>query len=205
MGKNKVKAVVIDDDKYTVQAIKKSLKDLNLLDQIDSFIDPIHALENIKANKYELIITDNSMPEIDGIELAERVLKIYKPVIVLVSVVCNQVRTKFNGDEIFDYIYQKPLDYETFTDEMAEIIKEIVQAKAIKKMNEKNGQYVDQIVSKLSQEEDEYIYNKLSKKNSENESEVRSRLSDVSESGKPIDFILRMVRKRLDRNKEASK
>ncbi|MCG8483022.1 MAG: response regulator [Clostridia bacterium] len=206
MGENKIKAAVIDDDRYTVQAIKKCLEKLELLDRIDSFTDPILALENIEQTQYELIITDNTMPVIDGIELAERVLEIYKPVLILVSVVCNQVKTKFNGEELFDYIYQKPLDYEEFTMEIAEIIKALEQAEITPKIDIKDKLLVDQIINTLSHEENEYIYEKLSEELYKDESIIRRRLNRISGSEKPLDFILRIIKKKQSKKAgEASK
>ncbi len=206
MGENKIKAAVIDDDRYTVQAIKKCLEKLELLDRIDSFTDPILALENIEQTQYELIITDNTMPVIDGIELAERVLEIYKPVLILVSVVCNQVKTKFNGEELFDYIFQKPLDYEEFTMEIAEIIKSLEQAEITPKIDIKDKLLVDQIINTLSHEENEHIYQKLSEELYKDESTIRRRLNRISGSEKPLDFILRIIKKKQSKKTgEASK
>ena len=187
MGENKIKAAVIDDDRYTVQAIKKCLEKLELLDQIDSFTDPTLALESIEATQHELIITDNTMPIIDGIELAERVLEIYKPVLILVSVICDKVKTNFDGEELFDYIFQKPLDYEQFVKEIAEIIKIIENEKMLRKIDVKNRLFIEEAISILKEDYKAEVLTTLSEEMHRDRSTIRKRLNRIGKKfGKEI-------------------
>lgn len=175
----KIRAIVIDDDKYTVKVIKLCLENLNI--SADGYTNPISALENIKEKKYDLIITDNSMPHIDGIELAERVLQIYKPTLVLISVVCDQVKTSFDGKAIFDYIFQKPFDFDELTIELKKIIKDIQVSKILDHIEIKDKLFLKDIARILADQEDEGgLYKIISEEMQKDKSTIRKRLSKIS-------------------------
>ena len=61
------KILVIDDEPDLTYTIKNILEDNGF--EVDSFNDPILALDNYKANFYDLIILDIKMPKMDGFEL----------------------------------------------------------------------------------------------------------------------------------------
>jgi DNA-binding response OmpR family regulator len=59
--------LLIDDEPDIIFTIKNILEDNAF--QVDSFNDPILALNNYKVNFYDLIILDIKMPKMDGFEL----------------------------------------------------------------------------------------------------------------------------------------
>ena len=61
------KILLIDDEPDLTYTIKKILEDNEF--EVDTFNDPILALNNYKANLYDLIILDIKMPKMDGFEL----------------------------------------------------------------------------------------------------------------------------------------
>jgi CheY-like chemotaxis protein len=61
------KILLVDDEPDVTYTIKKILEDNAF--QVDSFNDPILALNNYKVNFYDLIILDIKMPKMDGFEL----------------------------------------------------------------------------------------------------------------------------------------
>ena len=61
------KILLVDDEPDVTFTIKNILEDNRF--QVDSFNDPILALNNYKVNFYDLIILDIKMPKMDGFEL----------------------------------------------------------------------------------------------------------------------------------------
>ena len=68
ISNNKVKKILlVDDEPDVIYAIKNMLEDNGF--QIDSFNDPMLALDNYQTNFYDLVILDIKMPKMDGFEL----------------------------------------------------------------------------------------------------------------------------------------
>ena len=72
---NKIRVLHVDDEQdfLLIAAIMMNSVDPDL--QIDSVSSPREALEKIKSNEYDCIVSDYCMPEMDGIQLAERIRK----------------------------------------------------------------------------------------------------------------------------------
>ena len=64
MAKN---ILLVDDELDVIYTIKNILEDNGF--QIDSFNDPITALNSYRSNFYDLVILDIKMPKMDGFEL----------------------------------------------------------------------------------------------------------------------------------------
>ena len=65
------KILLIDDEPDVTYTIKHILEDHEF--EVDTFTDPILALDNYKANFYDLIILDIKMPKMDGFQLYTKI------------------------------------------------------------------------------------------------------------------------------------
>ena len=65
--------LVVDDDLDNAQVLKLNLVNYGFL--VDAFSSPKEALQKFKSNPqgYHLVLSDNWMPELSGIQLAEKV------------------------------------------------------------------------------------------------------------------------------------
>ena len=61
------KIFLVDNEIDITYALENALEDYGF--KVDSFNDPILALNNYKANFYDLVILDIKMPKMDGFEL----------------------------------------------------------------------------------------------------------------------------------------
>jgi DNA-binding response OmpR family regulator len=61
----------VDDEPDIAFTLKDILEDTDF--KVDSFSDPILALDNYKSNFYDLVILDIKMPKIDGFELYTKI------------------------------------------------------------------------------------------------------------------------------------
>jgi two-component system, OmpR family, response regulator ChvI len=66
--------LIVDDEPDVNLAVRVVLEENNFI--VDSFNDPLLALENFKANLYDVLILDIKMPKKDGFEVYKEVMKI---------------------------------------------------------------------------------------------------------------------------------
>jgi len=79
-----VKILVVDDEKLLVKGIKFNLENEGY--QIDAAYDGLEAVELARSGKYDLIILDVMMPEIDGLEACMRIREFSTiPIIMLTA------------------------------------------------------------------------------------------------------------------------
>jgi DNA-binding response OmpR family regulator len=69
--KNRV--LLVDDEPDVVYLVKRGLERSGF--EVDAYTDPILALQNYKGDVYRLLLLDIKMPQLDGIELFNRIYK----------------------------------------------------------------------------------------------------------------------------------
>jgi diguanylate cyclase (GGDEF)-like protein len=103
--------MVVDDEEKIVEFMKIALQ--NRGHKVTGCTDPEHAIEKIKIEVYDLIITDLNMPRIPGVKFVKKVKKISPKTDVVVMTGFPSVETAVecmkNGAS--DYL-AKPLDLE---------------------------------------------------------------------------------------------
>lgn len=72
------KIFLVDDEHDIALAFSLGLQSNGY--RVDKFTNPMEALTNFKANIYKLALLDIKMPEMDGIELAEKIKEIDKKI-----------------------------------------------------------------------------------------------------------------------------
>jgi two-component system, OmpR family, response regulator ChvI len=69
----KGRVLIIDDEPDIIHVIKAGLERKGF--EVDSYIDPILALQNFKSGSYQLLILDIKMPKMDGLDLLDKFKK----------------------------------------------------------------------------------------------------------------------------------
>ena len=108
------RVLIVDDEPDLTLSLKLTLEENGF--RVDSFTDPLSALENFKANLYDLIILDIQMPGINGFELYRQIRKIDDKVKVCFLTAGEMDYEQF-GKELFpaldnDCYIQKPIETE---------------------------------------------------------------------------------------------
>jgi CheY-like chemotaxis protein len=67
------KLLIVDDEPDITFTIKSILEENGF--KVDSFTDPISALDNYQINFYDLVILDIKMPKMDGFELYIKIME----------------------------------------------------------------------------------------------------------------------------------
>ena len=121
------KILVVDDESTICDSVKKILSRKGFL--VENSLNADQAIEMMKTNNYDLLITDLMMPNTSGIELIEMVKKHYPEIDVMVITGYASIETAVKATKLgaLDYI-PKP-----FTpDELAEKVQKAVEFRKIR-------------------------------------------------------------------------
>lgn len=68
--------LIVDDERIERNGIRFLLKKLNMEFDIDEAVNGLDALEKMRQEDYDILLTDVKMPFMDGIELIDNVVMI---------------------------------------------------------------------------------------------------------------------------------
>ena len=84
-----MRVLIVDDEPLARSALEQALCGRNDIETLDSAIDAIQALEMMQNEKYDVVLLDIRMPELSGIELADRLNKRNQPVPAIIFVTAH--------------------------------------------------------------------------------------------------------------------
>jgi len=121
------KILLIDDEPDVTYTIKKILEDNGF--KVDSFNDPILALNYYKVNFYDLVILDIKMPKMDGFELYTKIREKEPKVKICFLTAIGTFNEEFRKIRLTlgktineDYFIQKPINMEDLTKKLTSIM-----------------------------------------------------------------------------------
>lgn len=120
-----IKVAIIDDEQLAVDNLSYILSDFKDIEVIGRFTDSVHLLEFLKENTIDLIFMDIEMPEVSGLELAEKINSLYGNIEVVFATAYNQYAIKAFEVSAIDYIL-KPLSKARIEKTIENIRKRIV-------------------------------------------------------------------------------
>ncbi|WP_373036679.1 ABC transporter substrate-binding protein [Sulfurimonas sp.] len=109
------KVLIVEDNKTNQLLLELLLEELNLDSDIAN--DGIEAIEMLKTNRYDLVLMDENMPNMSGLE-ATRVIRTTKygkdvPIIAVTANALKDDKNKFIQNGMNDYL-SKPIDVKKF-------------------------------------------------------------------------------------------
>ncbi|RMF92619.1 MAG: response regulator [Candidatus Schekmanbacteria bacterium] len=124
--KERIKILVADDSKIIRKFVTRSLIDRGY--DVDSAEDGLEALQKIKTNSYDILLTDLIMPKMDGISLVKEIAKLEKKddieVIVMTAHGTLETARLALKEGAAGYVL-KPFDFK----EVEGIIKDVIEKK----------------------------------------------------------------------------
>ena len=75
MNLNKIKIIVVDDHPMVIEGMKAMLNQIRYVELCATASNAYEAMEKVKENQPDLVITDINMPEISGVELTSKLKK----------------------------------------------------------------------------------------------------------------------------------
>jgi DNA-binding response OmpR family regulator len=116
--------LLVDDEPDIVYLVTTGLERKGFA--VDSYTDPALALQNFKAGLYQLLVLDIKMPEMDGIELFDRMIKEDDKVKVCFFSAANYVTS--NSKNLFKdhpnkfLFISKPISISKMTDQIEQFL-----------------------------------------------------------------------------------
>ena len=107
-SKNKV--LVVDDNKLNLKVALRMLKFYEI--EADTCVSGFECMKKVKEKKYDLILLDDMMPKISGVETFKKLKEDKKfdvPVVILTANAISGMREKYIGEGFNDYL-AKPID-----------------------------------------------------------------------------------------------
>lgn len=105
-----IRTIAIDDEPLALQLISGYIKKTPFLEIVESFENPLVALEFLESNEVDLIFLDIQMPDLPGIELAKMISKETK---VVFTTAYEKYALEGFRLEAVDYLL-KPFGYDEF-------------------------------------------------------------------------------------------
>ena len=100
-----MRVLIVDDEPLARSALEQALCGRNDIEALDSAVDAIDALDMMQKQKYDVVLLDIRMPELSGIELADRLNKGNRPIpsIIFVTAYDQHALAAFENHAV-DYV-----------------------------------------------------------------------------------------------------
>ncbi len=151
----KIKCIIIDDEPLAVQVIKNYLKEIQNLELIETFNNPIQAIATIEKGDIDLLFLDINMPKMNGLEFLRSLSN--KPYTIITTAYREFAVESFDLD-VIDYLV-KPIPFGRFLKAINKITNRI---------NLEKGKTVE-----VSIPEEPFIFLKVDKK------QMKIKLNDI--------------------------
>lgn len=103
-----IKAIIVDDEQPSLDKLEKLLNNSGLAAVAGKFNEPFGALEFLRENRMDVIFLDIEMPDMNGIELATRILDLHGNADVVFVTAYNQYAVEAFRLNALDYL-MKPV------------------------------------------------------------------------------------------------
>ena len=104
------KVLLVDDNNLNIKVASRLLRNYKIIP--DTCLSGIEAIEMIKNNKYDLILMDDMMPKLSGVETFKKLKedrKFNAPVVILTANAVSGMKEKYLSYGLDDYL-AKPID-----------------------------------------------------------------------------------------------
>lgn len=117
-----IKAMLVDDEQPSLNKLEKLIGDSGLAEVVAKFTDPLKALEFIQDTEIDVVFLDIEMPDVDGIELAGRILDLNRRTDIVFVTAYNQYAVEAFRLNALDYLL-KPVSSDRLKDSLQRIIR----------------------------------------------------------------------------------
>lgn len=130
--------VLIDDERLALNELEYILNKYEELNIVSKFIDPIDAMEYIKDYKPDLVFLDIEMPELQGIQVAEKIIEYHEDIKIVFVTAFDEYALKAFEVQAVDYLL-KPFSEERVHKCVEKIIKNSKDSKNSIKVKDENS------------------------------------------------------------------
>jgi len=129
------KILVIDDEVSILEVVKLGLEEAGF--KVDTFFDPIEALNSFSEGKYDAVLSDINMPEMSGLEVLRRCKKINPESLVILITAYSSIDSAIEAIRggALDYI-RKPFRMEELILRLHEALDKVRIKRSLKNLRE---------------------------------------------------------------------
>ncbi len=118
-----LRTIIIDDEKLAIESLKWEIENFcKEIEVVETFSNPVKAIEGINSLQPDLVFLDIEMPELDGFQLLEKLE--YRNFDLIITTAYNQYAIQAFKANAIDYLL-KPID----PDELIEAIQKVKNRK----------------------------------------------------------------------------
>ena len=148
--------IVVDDTILNVVLLEEICKEEG--HNVDSFTNPLEALESIKQKEYDLAFIDYMMPELNGIELIKQIKQIQPNVISVMITAADSQEVKLKALEAgASEFLSKPIDISEMMIRLKNMNKLIQAEKVLRDYNKKLQNEINLAIQKIQKGEYETL------------------------------------------------
>ncbi len=115
-----ITCISIDDDRLFLRILESHLEEIEGIELLDSFDNPVKGIMQVVKQKPDILFIDWDMPNLDGFETLETLDK--KPKVIMISANVNQpVKSKII--EIDSYLRKVKLDKQVLENAINRVMK----------------------------------------------------------------------------------
>lgn len=104
--------IAIDDEPLALQVIETYMQKLSHVRLVNTFRNPLSALEYIQKNSVDLILLDINMPEINGLQFLKTISKGQMPILIFTTAYSEYALESYDYQAV-DYLL-KPIEFGRF-------------------------------------------------------------------------------------------
>lgn len=136
------KILIVDDEKIERNGIKLLLKQLDHEFEVSEAGNGMIALDMIKENEYDILLTDIKMPFMDGMELIEKVYEMKRNLKYIIFSGCSDFSYAKQAVRlgVADYIL-KPVDIKEFKSTINKVVAELDELKLEQNLKDKSMEF----------------------------------------------------------------
>ncbi|WP_044417831.1 LytR/AlgR family response regulator transcription factor [Halarcobacter anaerophilus] len=116
-----MKTLIVDDEKLALSRLKRLLNDEKITDIVECN-NPIEAIKEAAKSRFDIAFLDISMPQMDGLELANTLLQINPNIFIIFQTAYEEHALKAFSSGGIDYLL-KPISNETVKKSLQKVFK----------------------------------------------------------------------------------
>ncbi|CAL2088136.1 LytTR family DNA-binding domain-containing protein [Tenacibaculum sp. 190524A02b] len=117
----KINCVIIDDEPLAINVIKKHLEEFQNVTIVDTFNNPLEAIETLEKEKVDVLFLDINMPKMNGLEFLKNIS--IKPYVIITTAYREFAADSYELD-VLDYLV-KPIPFPRFLKSINKLTQQI--------------------------------------------------------------------------------